>query len=79
MGKITMLLTGLVVGVGGMFFLDPSKGRKRRAQVRYRAGDLSRSARKASTRTWRSLRTGSGQLVQAVNGKLRTAREAVAH
>jgi hypothetical protein len=79
MTKLSLLLAGLVVGVGGMFFMDPSRGRKRRAQVRRGIEDATRTTRRVTSRTWRTLRDGSSDLAHAVNGKLRAAQAVITH
>lgn len=77
--KTSLFLGGLVMGVGAMFFLDPARGRKRRAQVRYRVGDLSKLARRVITRTRKTLRSGSEDLTRTVAAKLRSVPLAMAH
>ncbi len=79
MGKLSLFIGGLAVGLGGMFFLDPSRGRKRRALVRYHVTDWSRTASKASQRAWHRLSRQSSRAVKVARNTLREQVAAVTH
>jgi hypothetical protein len=79
MTKLSLLLAGLVVGVGGMFFMDPSRGRRRRAQVRRGVEDATRTTRRVTSRTWRTLRNHSTDLAHTINGTLKAAQAVITH
>jgi uncharacterized membrane protein len=50
------LLSGLGLGAGLMFFLDPVRGRRRRTWIRDKAVHLGSDSRRALDKTWRDLR-----------------------
>jgi hypothetical protein len=84
MNKLYLLLGGLLVGAGGMFFLDPARGRRRRARVRLKTVELARearkagrTARKASQRTWARVANGSEKVVNATTGTFRQVANAL--
>ena len=69
-----------------MFFLDPSRGRHRRAVLRFRVTELSRqtarttrAARKASQRTWARLTNGSGKVLAKTGSAFRRQVAVLAH
>jgi hypothetical protein len=86
MGKLTLVISGLLLGAGGMFLLDPSRGRRRRAMLRIRVSELSRSAARAgrtagkvSRRTWARISNGSGKVLATTGKAIRHPLEALAH
>lgn len=57
------------VGAGLMYFLDPGRGRRRRAAVRDRAAGIAHTTSRAAGKTWRDL-SHRAQGVAAVTGRL---------
>jgi osmotically-inducible protein OsmY len=81
MGTREKLLTGVAIGSGLMFLLDPAAGRRRRALTRDKAGKWSRQAGRAMRTGWqRTADTGRGAvaLVNRVRQGERNDDEAVA-
>jgi hypothetical protein len=84
MNKLYLLLGGLAVGAGSMFFLDPARGRRRRALARLKAVEITRdvqkagrTARKATQRTWARVTDGSEKVVNATTGTFRQVANAL--
>ncbi|HJZ93789.1 MAG TPA: hypothetical protein VKD90_16275 [Gemmataceae bacterium] len=69
-GTTGAFLTGLALGVGLMYFLDPQAGRRRRALVRDKAYSWANDAEEYAERTARHLRNKA-------HGAIREAQTAV--
>jgi hypothetical protein len=81
MGSTENLLTGLAIGSGLMFLLDPTAGRRRRALTRDKAGKWSRRAGRAMRTSWQYASDkgrSAAALVDRVRHGERTDDEAVA-
>jgi hypothetical protein len=79
MDKLYLFVGGLVVGLGGMFFLDPARGRRRRALARARASEVSRAASKVTRRAVKGLSNGPGKVLANTGHVLRRQFAAVTH
>ena len=56
MNRTTSLITGIGVGAGAMYLLDPDRGKRRRAEIRNKTKHLNKLAIDAAGKTQRDVR-----------------------
>lgn len=75
MSTRTNLITGIAIGSGMMFLLDPHQGRRRRALVRGNATRWSRTTTRAFRRTGHMLQVGYRRAAAGSRGAIAAVRQ----
>lgn len=74
MSTRTNLITGIAIGSGMMFLLDPQHGNRRRARVRQKAGRWSKNTERAIRRTGHLLELGYSRAAAGSRGAAEAVR-----
>ena len=79
MSTRTNLITGIAIGSGMMFLLDPHQGRRRRALVRGKATRWSRTTTRAFRQTGQMLQVGYRRAAAGSRGAIAAVRQFSGH